>query len=207
MNVSDRSSAVTSVAHGASRAVSPKFQRSGRMVDCLRQDLLYSEKRPRDFIFAAIEQLLNENDAPIILSRLKRDATSRARQLAASAGLQFSNWETTGTAVVRAMLGASAFLTPEGKAVPSGVEALGTAVASVREGHRDLTESFLLEFLITRLGDVTLHDHKPLAHALFRQFDRTVSMEDQEDRVAILLARLSDRVELSGQRYTVRRRV
>jgi len=177
------------------------------MVDCLRQDLLYSEKRPRDFIFAAIEQLLGENgEAPMILSRLKRDATTRAREFATAAGLEFSNWETTGTAVVRAMLGAGAFLTPEGEVVPRGVEALGTEVASVREGYRDLTESFLIEFLITQLGDVTLRDHTPLAHALFRQFDPNISMEDQEDRVAILLAKLSDRVELSGQTYTLRER-
>jgi hypothetical protein len=177
------------------------------MVDCLRQDLLYSEKRPRDFIFAAIEQLLGENgETPMILSRLKRDATTRARELATAAGLEFSNWETTGTAVVRAMLGAGVFLTPEGEIVPSGVAAFGTEVASVREGYRDLTESFLLEFLITQLGDVTLRDHTPLAHALFRQFDPNVSMEDQEDRVAILLAKLSDRVELSGQTYTLRER-
>jgi len=166
------------------------------MVDCLRQDLLYSEKRPRDFIFAAIEQLLSEQgDAPMILSRLKRDATARARELAQAGGLEFSNWETTGTAVIRAMIGAGALLTPEGDVVPPGVEALGTEVASVRGGYRDLTESFLLEYLITQLGDVTLRDHTPLAHALFRQFDPNVSMDDQEDRV-----------ELSGQTYTVRER-
>jgi hypothetical protein len=88
--------------------------------------------------------------------------------------------------------------------IPPGVEALATPAASLRDGYRDLTESFLLEFLIGRLGDVTVRDHTALAHALFRQFDRNVSMEDQEDRVAILLATLSHRIELRGQTYTLR---
>jgi len=176
------------------------------MVDCLKHELLYSEKRPRDFIFAATEQLLQERGgAPLILSRLTRDATARARAHATAAGLEFANWETAGKAVVRAMLGAGALLTPEGEVVPAGVEALATEVASVRQEYRDLTESFLLEFLIKRLGDVTIRDHTALAHALFRQFDPSISMADQEDRVAILLARLSDRVQLCGQTYTLRR--
>ena len=175
------------------------------MVDCLRRELLYSEKRPRDFIFAATEELLREHSgAPLILSRLTRDVTTRARELGTAANLHFGNWETTGKAVVRAMLAAGALLTPQGEVVAAGVEALATPVASVRDGYRDLTESFLVEFLISRLGDLTMRDHTALAHALFRQFDPNISMEEQEDRVAILLAMLSDRIELRGQTYTLR---
>jgi hypothetical protein len=175
------------------------------MVDRLRHELLYSEKRPRDFTFAAIEQLLKERGrAPWILTRLTRDATARARELAMQGGLEFANWQTTAKAVVRAMLAAGAFLTAEGDVVPSGVEALATNIASVLADYRDRTESFLIEFLIGQLGDVTERDHTALAHALFRQFDPSVSMADQEDRVAILLARLSDRVELRGQTYALR---
>ena len=205
MNVVSQSRDVIDALRGMSRPVTRKFTRSGRMMDCLRHELLYSEKRPRDFIFAATEQLLWERGgAPMIVSRLMRDATARARELATAAGLEFANWGTTGKAVVRAMLAAGALVTPEGEVVLPGVEALATLVASVREGYRDLTESFLLEFLIRRLGDVTMRDHTALAHALFRQFDPSISMEDQEDRVAILLAGLSDRVELCGQTYTPR---
>ncbi len=54
----------------------------------------------------------------------------------------------------------------------------------------------MLEFLIRTLGDVTTRDHRALAHALFRQFDRSIPMEDFEDRVAILLATLAGRVTL-----------
>jgi hypothetical protein len=186
------------------RSVSRRFTRSRQMLDCMRRELLYSEKRPRDFIFAAIDELLHEpgRDATI-LSRLRRDATAIARRQAAAAGVEFGNWETAGKAVVEAMLRAGAFLTPRGAVIFPGVEALATAVGSAREGFRDLTESFLLEFIIGRLGDVTVRDHIALAHALFRQFDPNVSMADQEDRVAILLARRSDRIELRGQNYAL----
>jgi hypothetical protein len=191
---------------GQPRSASRKFTRSGQMLDCMRRELLYSEKRQRDFMFAAIDGLLRQVGlAPTILSRFTREATMRARQLAAAAaGFEFGNWEMAGKAVVGAMLGAGAFLTPDGDVIPPGVEALATLVGSAREAFRDLTESFLLEFLIGRLGDVTVRDHTALAHALFRQFDPAISMEDQEDRVAILLARRSDRIELRGQIYALR---
>ena len=174
------------------------------MLDCMRRELLYSEKRPRDFIFAAIDELLHEpgRDATILL-RLRRDATACARRRAAAAGVEFGNWETAGKAVVGAMLGAGAFLTPRGEVIFPGIHALATAVGSACEAFRDLTESFLLEFIIGRLGDVTVRDHTALAHALFRQFDPNVSMADQEDRIAILLARRSDRIELRGQNYAL----
>ena len=182
-----------------------RYGRSGLMLDCMRRELLYSEKRLRDFIFAATDELLHDPErVPTILSRLTRDATTRAQRLSAETGLESANWDIAGKAVVRAMLGAGAFLTPNGDVIPPGVAALATLVGSVRQGSRDLTESFLIEFLIDRLGDVTMRDHTALAHALFRQFDPKISMEDQEDRVAILLAQLSDRIELRGQIYALR---
>jgi len=207
MNVTTKTyEAGRAVAVAAPRPIIRKFARSGQMMDCLRHELLYSEKRARDLIFTAIEQLLEEHAAaPIIVSRLTRDASARARDLGLATGFDFANWNTTGKAVVRAMLAAGALLAPNGDVIPAGVEALAAAVASLRDGHRDLTESFLLEFLIARLGDVTVRDHTALAHALFRQFDPNVSMQDQEDRVAILLAGLADRIALAGQTYIARR--
>ena len=185
------------------RVMTRKFARSGQMIDCLRRELLYSEKRARDFMFAATARILCDG-APMIVSRLTRDATALARDLAVEAGFDFANWQTVGKAALRAMLAAGALLTPSGDPILPGVKAMAMDVGSLRDGFRDLTESFLLEFLIARLGDVTVRDHTALAHALFRQFDPSVSMHEQEDRVAILLAGMSDRVELLGQTYSVR---
>ena len=180
------------------------FTRSREMADCLRRELLYSEKRPRDTVFRTIEQILAEQDPTgehRILSRLTRDAIARAARQASNAAVR---WDVAGRTVVKAMVGAGVLLTPKGEPVPAGIAAQATPVATVRDQFEDITEAFLLETLIRRLEDVTIHDHRALAHALFRQFDRSVPLDDLEDRVVVLLARLADRVELHGERYVAR---
>jgi hypothetical protein len=172
--------------------------RSGQMVNCLRESFLYSEKRARDLLFDAIEQTLclNRHEEPMILSRLTRRAAWAAQAVAQQTGYAFGNWDPASKAVLNAMLGAGVLLTPEGKAIRADVTAQATPVSGLKDGYRDLTEAYLVEFLIRKLGDVSTRDHKALAHALFRQFDPTISMEDLEDRVVLLLASLSDRIVL-----------
>lgn len=196
----------TDASAGALRAASaPRFARSGQMVDCLRRDLLYSEKRARDILFAVIENLVStQTDEPMIVARLTREATRLARIEGERTGYVFSNWNNAGKAVVKAMIASESLVDPDGSPIRFGVTVHAATVGSLREDYRDRTEAFLLEFLLRRLGDVTVHDHTALAHALFRYFDPSISMNDLEDRVAILLARLADRVTLVGDMYTVR---
>lgn len=176
------------------------------MVDCLRREFLYSDKRARDVLFVAIEEVLScSTGEPLIVSRLARDATGHARHHAHGAGFAFANWDTTGKAVINAMLNAGVLLSPEGTSIPFGIAAQAAAVTALRPNYQDLTEAFLLEFLIRRLGDVTTRDHTALAHALFRQFDETVPIGDLEDRVVILVASLADRVELRGDAHSARK--
>jgi hypothetical protein len=177
------------------------------MADCLRQELLYSEKRPRDAVFRAIEAMITEQaqtGETRILSRLTRDAASRARHQAHRAGFEFHHWDTASKAVGKAMLSAGVLFDSRGEPIPPGITAQATPVAGLREKYQDVTEAFLLEVIIQRLGDVTTRDHRALAHALFRQFDRDVPIEDMEDRVVILLAQLADRVELRDDTYVAR---
>ncbi|MFN2570900.1 MAG: hypothetical protein ABR537_04705 [Gemmatimonadales bacterium] len=175
------------------------------MADCLRRERVYSEKRPRDLLFAAIERLVEERRAtPVIVSRLTREAAARARQQADASGFTFLHWDTVSRAVVKAMLGAGALLTADGRPIAPGITAQANVVAGVDERFRDLTEAFLLEVVITRLMDVTMRDHTALAHALFRQFDRSVPIEELEDRVVVLMAQLADRIELRGDWYCAR---
>jgi hypothetical protein len=172
------------------------------MADCLRGELLYSEKRPRDMLFRAIEEILSEHTGePMIVSRLAREAAARARRHAEESGFEFAQWDTASRAVVKAMLYARVLLTPDGSAVPPGITAQATPVASLADRYRDTTEAYLLEVLIRRLGDVTTRDHTALAHALFRQFDPGVPIGSLEDRVVILLAQLVGRVDLRGDLY------
>lgn len=187
------------------RDVSSRFGRSRQMADCLRSDLLYSEKRPRDLLFRIIEQIVAEHSGrPVILSRVTREAAARARHLAQAAGFAFGHWETASKAVVKTMLCAGVLLTTDGSAIVPGITAQATPVAGLRHAYVDITEAFLLEALIRRLGDVTTRDHTALAHALFRQFDPGVPLEELEDRVVILVAQLADRVELRGELYCAR---
>jgi hypothetical protein len=177
------------------------------MVHCLRQELLYSEKRPRDMLFSAIEKTIAAMPrGSLIVARLTRDAAALAREDAARNGYEFASWDTTAKAVVKALLSSGSLLDPGGHPIPLDVSALATPVGSLSDEYRDRTEAFLLEVLLQRLGNVTVRDHTALAHALFRQFDRNVPMEDLEDRVVILLARISDRVALDGDTYVVRGR-
>ena len=128
--------------------------------------------------------------------RLVREAAHNARREAQRDAFPFSNWEIAARAVSNAMLGARTFLAPSGDALEPGLRAQATPVATLQEGFRDLTEAYLLEFLITRLGDIGSRDHVALAHALFRRFDFRVPIADLEDRVVLLLATLHDRITL-----------
>lgn len=177
----------------------PRFLRSNQMVNCLCQEFLYSEKRPRDYLFRAIERVISECSAracPVIAAKLTREAAVHAQRAAALSGLVFSNWQTASKALFNTMLGAGVLLTHGNVEIPLGIMAQATDVVALKADYGDTTEMFLLEVLIRRMGDITIRDHTPLAHALFRQFDRTVHMDDLEDRVVLLLARLADRVEL-----------
>jgi hypothetical protein len=110
--------------------------------------------------------------------------------LASRLGCESTRWDTASSAVVNAMLRAGVFLTAHGHPISVGIEAWATYVARVVDRYRDVTEAF--------------RDHLALAHVLFRQFDRGVPIEDLEDRVVILLARLADRVELREETYVTR---
>jgi len=187
------------------RDAAPRFGRSRQMADCLRGEFLYSEKRPRDVLFRVIEQIVAERSGdPMILSRLTREAAARARQQAEATGFAFRHWETASKAVVKAMLCAGVLLTTDGSPIRPGITAQATAVAGLTGQYVDTTEAFLMEVLISRLGDVTTRDLTALAHALFRQFDPGVPLDELEDRVVILVAQLADRVELRGELYCAR---
>ena len=177
-----------------------KGTRSSQMIKLLKEHLLYSEKKPRDFLFDAIESLIRDprySHSPLIVARLIREASQRAREAAHAAGFEFRTWNTTAVAVMNAMLGAGVLRTRAGEPISAGIKAHATEVLDICANFRDLTEAFLIEALIRRLGDVTTRDHIALAHALFRRFDTSIPLSDLEDRVVLLLASLAGRIELT----------
>lgn len=177
-------------------------------MNCLRESFLYSEKRARDILFRAIEGILTSasvQGVTLILSKLTREAASRAQRDAQETDFTFSNWDTASKALINAMLGARVLLTEDGVEVSAGIGAQATPITGLKKDYQDLTEAFLLEFLVRKLGDLSTRDHKALAHALFRQFDPRVLIEDLEDRVVVLMATLAYRVILlEDGRYAMR---
>jgi len=176
-----------------------KSGRCREMVNCLRENFIYSEKRARDFVFSSLEATLFDAGAHAVaptLARLSREVAADARDRAARVGYEFSSWSTTTKAVFNSMLAAGVLLSVAGTPVPLDIQAQATLIVGLKSGYRDITEAYLIECLIRKLGNVSSRDHKALAHALFRQFDPNVPVEALEDRVVMLLATLADRVIL-----------
>jgi hypothetical protein len=167
------------------------------MVEALRQEFLYCEKRARDILFHEIEAILSQGGSPLTVCKLTRQAAARGRERARQTGYDFSNWDTASKATINAKLAAGALLSEDGRPIPLTIAAPAAQVSALAEQYQDLTEAHLLEVVIRKLGDVTARDHKALAHALFRQFDSRVPIDDLEDRVATLLASLAGRIELA----------
>jgi len=172
------------------------------MINVLRQEFLYSEKRARDILFDEIEGILRHSETPIMLSRLTREAAARAQERGRNVGYDLSNWNTAAKATINAMLGAGVLLDQNGNPIPLTIAAPAAEAARLVDRFQDLTEAYLLEVVIRKMGDITARDHNALAHALFRQFDRAVPIEDLEDRVVMLLASLSERIVLAGGTYS-----
>jgi hypothetical protein len=174
-----------------------RYSRSAQMINVLRQEFLYSEKRARDILFDEIEGILRQSETPIMLSRLTREAAARAQERGRNAGYDLSNWNTAAKATINAMLGAGVLLDQNGNPIPLTIAAPAAEAAGLVDRFQDRTEAYLLEVVIRKMGDLTARDHTALAHALFRQFDRAVPIEDLEDRVVMLLASLSERIALA----------
>lgn len=175
--------------------------RTVQMVSCLREEFVYSEKRVRDLIFQGMDQVMHEGPSAsraITVSKLTRDAAAWARELANRAGFEFGHWDTACKAVAKAMLGARVMLAADGSPIPLNVGSQAAEVARLQFGYPDITEAYMVGVVIRKLGNVTLRDHTALAHALFRQFDRSVPIWEMEDRVVSLLAMLADRVALDA---------
>lgn len=177
------------------------------MIQCLRQSLLYSDKRMRDILFRAVKETIEESNRAgqkLSVAQLGRKIATAGRTAGKASELEPGNWDMTSKAVVNTMVRAGVLLDPDGSVVSPGVGADAAPVAGVVDGFERLCEAFLLEFLIVQLGDVSMRDHKALAHALFRQFDTNIPIEDLEDQVAALLSTLQGSVHLSETgAYTV----
>src|SRR5262245_61362532 len=97
-------------------SASVRFARSRQMIDCLRAEFLYTEKRVRDVVFGEIETLLAAR--PLAISRLVRGAAGRACRRAERIGVACGNWNVASRATIHAMLAAGVVLRADGSPIP-----------------------------------------------------------------------------------------
>src|SRR5260221_4341496 len=102
---------------------SQRPSRSHQMIGCLRESMLYSEKRARDLLFNAVEQIVSTRAVPPIISRLARESAACARGAAQRARDPFSNSEPSSKAVIHAMLHAGVLLTANASPALAGLVA------------------------------------------------------------------------------------
>jgi hypothetical protein len=172
----------------------PTYQRSAQFRKRLTDLGIFCEKRERDVLLQATEQLLKTG--PTVLSKLRRELPKAAKQLASEHNL------CPGTEFRRIvnfflkLLLVSGALTSDGGTIKRDASAEATTVTGLVEGPMNIMESYLVEQILKK-SDVKDREHWQLALAVFREFDSSVSIDDKLDRVASLISGLSDRVILT----------
>jgi hypothetical protein len=124
------------------------------MIQCLREQLLYSEKRMRDILFRGARVAVNtrfRDGSTVSLSRLTREMEFFGRVMGEREGIEANaDWETAAKAVVNTMVRAGVLLGRRRLPVLAGN---GAPVTDLAEDFESRCEAFLVEFLMCRLGD------------------------------------------------------
>ncbi len=180
--------------------IAPNGSRSRNMIQCLRDSLLYSEKRPRDLLFRAAEEIVQASATAgdgVMLARLTLEMEALGRAWCVAEGFEANNWAMQARAVVNTMVRAGVLLDEQGQSVRDGIGANAAIVCGLSPGFQERSEAFLVHFLIRKLGDVSTRDHKAIAHALLRRFDPNIPIADLEDYIVVLISRLEGFVSLT----------
>jgi hypothetical protein len=178
----------------ASGTTNPTYERSAQFRKRLTDLGIFCEKRERDLLMEATEQLLKA--APMTISRLRRELPKTAKEIADQRGL------CTGTDFRRIvnfflkLLLVSGTLTCDGGIVKRDAGAEAASATGLVKNAIDAVETYLLEQILKK-SDVKDREHWQLAMAIFREFDPSISMDDKLDRIASLISNLSQRVILT----------
>jgi hypothetical protein len=181
-------------------------KRTVQMQECLKHRFVYSPKLIRDYIFAALRSRMGELPTkPVSVSQLLREAGTEAEKSAVSENVTFEHWPSALSGVLENLVAAGAFLDEKTKRIQPGPQARGTKVHEIVADFEDACEAYLLEYLISALGDVTWPtDRTAVAHALFKVGPSRKEVYELQERVDELLVRLQDRVvEKSNGRLAV----
>lgn len=173
----------------------PTYERSADFRNRLTALGIFCEKRERDVLMDALIELLKTGPQPI--SRLRRELPKRATELAQLRSVcSVTDFGRIVNFFIKLLLLSGALKNTAGDTILRNVGADASHVATLEEGAIDLIETYLLEQILKR-SDVKDREHWQLALALFREFDQSVPLDDKLDRIAVLIAKLSDRIGLT----------
>jgi len=148
-------------------------------------------------LMEALGQLLQNGPQPI--SRLRRELPKAAAELAKQRNVcAQTSFPRIVNFFIKLLLMSAALKGPDGEVIERNVRSEASKIASLTQDATDLVESYLLEQILKQ-SDVKDREHWQLALALFREFDQSVPLDDKLDRIAVLMAGLSDRIALTNE--------
>lgn len=181
--------------HAATKNMTaPTYERSAQFRKRLTDLGIFCEKRERDILMQATEQLLKIG--PMSLSKLRRELPKAANQIASERNLCLGTEFRRIANFFLKLLLVSGALTSDGGTIRRDASAEGTTATGLVEEARNVVESYLVEQILKK-SDVRDREHWQLALAVFREFDTSASIDDKLDRIASLIGGLSDRVVLT----------
>ncbi len=191
-----RSTSADVITTASAPVVEKGHERSVQMQKCLKSRFIYSPKLIRDYIFAAMRSAMGDLAAnPVTVSQLIRQAGAKAEAIAKNEGVNFDFWRAACDGVLENLVAAGALLDEQKATITSGPHARGTKVHELQVDFEDRCEAYLLEYLITTLGDVAWpRDRTAIAHALFKVGPSRKEVYELQEKVDELLVRLRDRV-------------
>jgi hypothetical protein len=131
----------------------------------------------------------------VTVSQLVRVAGTKAEEKAKGEGVNFDFWRPASDGVLENLVAAGALLDEHKATIKPGPHARGTKVYELQPDFEDRCEAYLLEHLITTLGDVAWpRDRTAIAHALFKVGPSRKEVYELQEKVDELLVRLRDRV-------------
>jgi hypothetical protein len=175
----------------------PLYERSAEFRSRLTELGIFCEKRERDILLEALAELLKNGPHPI--SWLRRELPKAAAELAKQRNVCAQTpFPRIVNFFIKLLLMSGVLKGPDGKVIERNAGAEASKVDRLTEDPTDRVESYLLEQILRR-SDVKDREHWQLALALFREFDQSVSLDDKLDRIAVLIAGLSDCIALKNE--------
>lgn len=176
--------------------VSRSRARTTEFIKCLKDRYIYSPKDIRDLFFAALKERSAElAKEPTKAGKLIHITMTQAQEGAQKEGIEFQFWLPAADAILEMMLAAGVLIGADGKtAIPPSAHARAEQVSSIASDFVDKCEKFLLEYLISTKGNVTVRDRTAIAHALFKVSPEKKQVFELPERVDELLMLLRDRI-------------